>query len=268
MPLVSPELSRLNWYNDALAYLSTTALFLTMTLASIDCLVNPSRLIFLGALLPNTYVQNMLIRVFISILHVIFNFANAFNVSIIAVCGLGYEFYLTFVLTKEFSMNNRARYRASQSFRDPKTLRLYYRSFQILNENALVIFGPAVLWLHVALTLIPIFGNCALLFYWNDLRALSRLAIFMGIGFILPFWTLVLELGKYLYTKGNQVLFSWKGHNWGIIKESRIMKRFRTSCRLVLIRCGNELVLSRITPFNYLKGVLWGTFRVLLVLNK
>ncbi len=219
MPLVSPELSHLNWYNDVLAYCSTITLFSVMTLASIDCIINPSRLIFLGALLPKYYLQNLVIRALISILHILFHFANAFNVSLTAVCGLGYEFYLTFVLTKEFCMNDRARYRASQAFRSPKNLRKYYRSFQILNENALVIFGPAVLWLHVALTIIPIFGNCALLCYWNHLRTLSRTAIFLGVGFIVPFWTLVLELGKHLDTKGNQVLLSWKQHDWGSKKE-------------------------------------------------
>lgn len=239
-----------------------------MTLVSIDCIINPSRLIFLGALLPKYYLQNIAVSLLISIIHMMFNFANAFNISLVAVCGLGYVFYLTFVLTKEFNMSNRARYLAFQTFRCPKNLRLYYRSFQILNQNALVIFGLAVLWLHVALTIIPIFGNCALLFYWSELTTVSRVAIFAGIGFILPIWTLVLELGKFLFTKGNQVLWSWKKYDWGNINENRKMKKFCLSCRLVLIRCGNELVLCRITPLNYLKTVFYISLRVLLVLSK
>ncbi len=37
------------------------------------------------------------------------------------------------------------------------------------------------------------------------------------------------------------------------------------SCDLVLIRCGNQLVMSRMTQFWYIKGILKGTLRALLM---
>ncbi len=89
----------------------------------------------------------------------------------------------------------------------------------------------------------------------------------MGIGYVafLIFWIFVLQIGKYLWIQGNKNFDSWAKFDCSCSNhEKKIMKRFRKSCRLVLICHGKVLVFGRMTQFVYIKSLIIYTCKLLI----
>lgn len=99
--------------------------------------------------------------------------------------------------------------------------------------------------------------------YWNVLSILGKGPMILGLPLSMGFWTLVLQLGKYLLVGSNKIMVSWSCTAYTDCKERKVMKVIRKSCKPVAISWVTSLVLGRMTQFNYLKGIMWGTFKFL-----
>lgn len=171
--------------------------------------------------------------------------------------GLLYALYTTVIPTKELNLA-RKKYKTGAVMRKPQNLQILYRSFQILNANIICFIRPIIMVAHGAGVVLPIFCNFIRIRHLKILYRVSTGSIIIMGLFTFGFWTMVLQFGKYLFVRGNKTLGSWKRQSWGDSRENNLMKRFRISCRLVLVRCSNPLVIGRITQLGFCQGYYEG----------
>lgn len=266
MPDFDPNKNRLACTLDFIIFLAVFLMLQMFLFMSCVCIWNSRELIFLGALIPEMYYYTPL-----NILGICLNiylFLILMVSAVIAeVLGITYVYYLTQVFTKELTLG-RKKYRTTDSLRDARNIRLIYRSFQVLNSNVMWFAGPFILFGHASLMIFPIYGNMLLFKYWHILIPVVRAFILLLTLFVICLWLIVLQLGNYLYSRGDKMLVSWMHSNWGSKQEYRNMIRFRKSCAFVLIRFQSTFVIKRITPFLYVKSVIRGTLRSMLTLSK
>ncbi len=266
MPVFSPIYSRLNKNLESVLTLFGCSWTGNIVVVMILCLYDPRSEIFLGSLIPVQYYAYFPVGVFVICFHWYFLLIVGVNIIITVGFSLVYSVYLTEVLTKELRFNRRY-YRTLDALRKPAGLTHIYRSFQVLNNEGLSFLSIFILLGHWYCVITPMFCSFILITYWDKLDPLGKAPILLGVPSTMGFWTVVLQLGKYLYVRGDKLLWSWQNHNWGKKRDHKYMERFRWSCQPVLIRHGNQLVLARITQFNYFKGIIHGTLRALLTIK-
>ncbi len=224
---------------------------------------DPAGVVFYGALVPPKYYSYFPVGIFVIIYQTFYLFVMCFNLIYTITFIMVFVLYTTVLLTKEMSLS-RNKYKTLDILRQPENLRLVYRAFQVLFANFVCFIGPFVSLAHAFAVFLPIFCNFFLIRYWGNLELISKMFTIMMSLLLFSFWTFVLQLGKYFFVRGNKILGSWKRKRWENEMERKVMKKFQKSCRLILIRCGNQLVLGRITQFNFVKSIMRGTFRSLL----
>lgn len=229
------------------------------------CVYDPRSIIFLGALIPEKYYTYFPWGILVTIFHFYMMIVLALNTIVAVGFGLVYAVYLTEMLTKELRMGQKY-YRTLDSLRKPANVIKVYRSFQILHCNGYFL-GIFVLLGHGLCVIAPILCNFILIEYWNQLQPLSKVPMLLCIPSTMGFWAMVLHQGKLLFVRGNKILWSWRSHNWGRRRDNKIMERFRWSCWPIVLRHGNQIVLARITQFNYFKGIIRGILRALLTVK-
>lgn len=267
MPRYNPSTHKLGIFVDFFFLLICSTLFLIACMASILCAYDPTKFVFLGAVVPPKYYTYFPVGMFITALHSYFLFMHALDTACILGLNMVYVCYMTTIITKEFQFG-RIYYKTVKSLREPHNLIQFYRSFQVLHENFLCFMGPFIGFAHFLFHLLPIFGSSVLVLYWSKIRYLSK-AILLG-SIILPvvFWNLMLQLGKYEFVRGNKVLLSWKLFYWRNTLRCKVMKKFQKSCQLLLIRWGRFIVLERMTQFHYMQALLRVTFKALIAAGK
>ncbi len=263
MPSFNPESSKLNTAIEILLYGFFMSILFTMFCAILLLIYDPTSVVFFGALVPLKYYSYFPIGIVIIIYHTFYILLVSFNLIYTVAILIVFILYSTVLLTKEMSLTRNS-YKTLNILRTPQNMRVTYRAFQILFANLLCFAGPFLLLGHGFTVMFPIFCNFVLIRYWNVLKPISKIFAVMAAVMVFGFWTFVLQLGKYLSVRGNKTLESWKRKRWNNHLDRRIMQNFQKSCRLVLIRCGNQLVLGRITQFNFVKAIMRGTFRSLL----
>lgn len=266
MPGCNPNKSKLAWILDVIVLLAVLVLFVVFLFISFVCTWGSRDNICLGALIPETLYHWSLKVITISLnIYLIATLCLASTAA--AVLAMTYMYYLTQVFTQELTLGNKC-YCTIDTLRTSGNIRNTYRSFQILNTNLMQLLGPVFLFGQSAFTIFPIYGIMICFNYWNLLHPVVKLFILFISIFCVGYWLTILQLGKYLYTRGEKMLSSWKCVDWGSKKEFKIMSKFRRSCSLVLLSFKTTFVIKRITPIVFVKGVVRGTFRSMLTLNK
>ncbi len=267
MPETDPNSSKFSRILDFL--LLITCLFVLSILLSLIffCAYDPRAIIFLASWMPEEHYAYFPTGFLALIFHGYLMICLGFNLCISAGFLLIYLYSVTMFYTKELVLgqNHYATFKVLRS--NPENLRKVFRAFQILNANLMCFLGMFIIYLHTVLMVVPIFGNFVLIKYWDRIHLIIKTSIGCTVCGALLFWTSVLQFGKYLWVRSNKILWSWKGVGWGSAKETRIMNKFRKSCKPVLLQNGNMIVIARMTQFKYMKGVVRGTFRSLLTLT-
>lgn len=177
-----------------------------------------------------------------------------------------YLFYIILII-QQLNLRSKKPYITFYLLREPNRLRVFYRSLQILNENAMCFLGPCFVIIHAAFTIYFIFVQTV--FIRSKLSFVVW--VFLTVSYVgsFTFWMCVLQIGKSLWLQGNNNLDSWAkvGFNCGN-HDRKIMAKFRKSCRLILIRHGNVLVFGRMTQFAYVKSLILYTCKLLIGLRK
>jgi len=195
------------------------------------------------------------------------------NMLAVAQIIMMYVTHMTILVSREFFMEHeqlkgKHRYQTRNSLRTVKNIIVEYRSTEILHLNCMELLGFVMIPMHSIAANLVLFCNFIVITKRDEMNpfVLATLVTWsFGTGM---FWYTVLELGRYIYTRGKKTLVSWKYADWGSRINDRIMSRFRKSCRPFMFQYGSTYVMSRRTPLKYLKGLTTGTFRVLLTLKK
>lgn len=138
----------------------------------------------------------------------------------------------------------------------------FFRSLQTMHANFVCFMGPYTSVFHFLFTLFPVFANIALLIYWRKLGFIVAGILFVFLIIGVSSWMVILQIGKYLWVKGNKSFGSWGKIGFSANSyQNKIIKRFKRSCRLILLRHGNILVLDRIAQFVYVKSLLFLTLK-------
>lgn len=234
----------------------------------ICCYYDPRAAIFLGRLIPLKYFTPTF-GVFITALHSYIILVASFNVLVLGMYVLLYIFYSTYILTRELRLG-RAKYRAEGTLREADNLRHIYRALQICNILAMEIFGKFIFIFHGGFTILPIYVSTVLTHHWEQFQVFEIAPLLIFSPFAILFWTVVLEVGGYLYVKGRIIIASWRrieGH-WKSKVEAKLMRRFANSCTPITLCYGKRFVVKNLTLLKYHKGVARGILRALLTTKK
>lgn len=235
-PNVDTERNQLNIIIDLALY----SLFLTclsfLGLWNLWCWYDPTGGVFLAALVPSRYFSSAC-GAFLLLLQSYVRSLQIFSTAYMGLSVFAYMYYLTFLLTRELHIHMRHKYLSSPNLREPRHIQLVFRSLQLCNTRAMRALGFLILFDQIAYSLTPMYINFVLIRYWEQLETNPKMLLVIASPCILTFWTIVLQLGGYLFQEGRKVVSSWgKSNYWKSKSEAREMKKFARSCMPIEIR--------------------------------
>lgn len=251
--------------HDTLIWLCCTLPFTLMFLFGPLLVSNWTGTIFVGRQIPNI-LNCFVLQLVLICFQMYILIALLLNGALMLVVVTSYLFYAANVLLKELTCGLRS-YRAWNRIRKVPNIFNVYRGLQIIHIECLSALGPMLVFWHGACTYTPVYANLVLICNWSDVHVSVRillLVVSVGASFM---WLLILQLGNRFCNHGKSLLHSWRLHDWKSVANNREMRKFRKSCRLLLLCFNNTYVIRRITPFLYVKGIVRGTFRALLALK-
>jgi len=266
-PSFNPEKNKQNQVLCILLQLLALIGVVSYPLILIILIYDPRAVNFLGDLVPQKYFVfpvRLLIIVFHAYLLVIVH-ASIVGIGCIIIT---YGFYVTPILIRELRRGRPNTYRMEDTLRRPENIRHVYRSLQVLHANALCFMGFFIVICNALFMATSIYWIFVLVRYWEKLQLISKAQIVIWSVVFMGAWTFVLELGRFLFSKGNKVLGSWKGGNWGSVRENRLMKKFHRSCKPIVLSYGRQFVVGKVSVLVFLRGVTRGMFRALLTTKK
>lgn len=264
MPDFNPNKSRYNLFIDVFLFLVgciTVGSFIIMELL---LLYDPCGITFLGSLVPPQHF-NFITRMGVIVYHTYLLIVAHFAVCSIVMAVIVYGYYITPFYLRELRMS-RPKYTTENRLRTIPNIQIMFRGLQILHSHAMKVLGLLLLMVNGYAMFTTMFCNAVLILYSSRLSLMSRVQLTMMCFSMLLYWLFVLELGRYFFAKGSKTIGSWKGNKWG--NDNKQMKKFQRSCKPILICCGSEFVIRRATVLVFLRGVVRGTFRSLLLIGK
>lgn len=124
------------------------------------------------------------------------------------------------------------------------------------------IFGPTFIPFQSIVMQFSLFSNWMLLNYWGTLGILRLVLILMEAGLI-SFWTIILEFGGRFYEASKRNKESWRQ----LGEQSKFVRKWRKSVRHLYAGYEGYHVIRRLSVLKFLKGIVRGTFRILLTFN-
>lgn len=258
MPNFNPETSKFNKFLEYfLAMCLGFAAILTICFW-IVIVIAPRGPLTIGYLIPELYFT-FPVKLGVIISHCYFVTILVTNIVVHSFCTFIYLAYFTVIITKELNLRKR-RYKSDSSLRSPSHLRHIFRSFQFLHQHASSFLGVFVLVGSGEFMISIIYTSFVLIRYGGMLHTSIYCCLLLVIMLLLLTWTILLELGREFYRRGNHVLVSWqKEQGW-----SKDMKKFVRSCKPILICYGKQYVLGPSCVLNFYRGIVRGTQRALL----
>ncbi len=194
------------------------------------------------------------------------------NVAYLSLCFVlisAYYFGLVFIplFVREFKVGNRSRGMCSNNFRHPSNLTIEYRTVQILMQDINHFVGNLLLPAQTATTLMFVFSAYVVIRHRNELEKATFLMILIWAVAAPAIWSLVLTLGGYLHSHGQEILTSWKQHEWMSAHERKLMSKFRNSSKPIMICFGKLYVIRRVSLMIYVRSLSRSLVRALLALK-
>ncbi len=269
MPTFDVKRNKLNRLIDFVSFITILANGYLPCCIAIYCAYNARGAIFLGRLIPTESFLFFPHGLIITVFHAYLVLIIAVNQTLACIMLFSNMIYMTLVLSRELNLNLKlTQYRTCSRLRSVNNLQHAYRSFQILMEQWNRVVGIVIWTGNFFFVAIPVLLMVMLLNVWKQLLPIARATLTMGLLIICLVWLAILQCGKYFWLQGNKTLRSWKIHKWTNTYEKRLMKKFHKSCRLILLRYGNVLILGRMNQFTYVLGLIKWTCKMSLGLNK
>ncbi len=267
MATFNPNRELVNQCLDLTVFLYMILWIWFLVVAGLYCVYDPQGIIFLGALIPDKYYSYFPFGVITIIYHGYTCLRLALNLAITSTLLLIHMLYFTVLYTKEFKLGAKT-YKTKHKLRNSHNIRTMYRAFQLLHQNVLCFMGGVFAFCHFGFTLQPIFVNFVLIKYWKGIHLFAKVLLLVVSPAVTSIWMLTLQLCSSFFVKGEKSLKSWELYDWGSKRENRVMRRFRKSCKPVIVCYGSMYQVKRITPFAYVRTIIKGSLRSMLALGK
>jgi len=236
--------------------------FICYIILTLVLICNPRGLFFIGDLVPLKY-YHFPVPLLIIIFHAYLFFACHLVCLTVGTATLVYGSYIMPILIRELRMG-RSKYKLKDSLRKPENIRHAYRCLQVLHANVFEVLGLFFVASNASFTIATLFCNFVLIKYWNQLQIFSKLQLLAWTVIFMSFWACVLELGRFLFSRGYKVLSSWKMNVKASTQERKLMQKFLRSCKPIVLSYGKQFVIGRVSVLVFFRGVVRGTFRALL----
>lgn len=266
MPAFDPNKSHPNVIIEIILLVLGTTFAFSSILCISFLIYDPRGAIFLGELVPEQYFY-FPIRFAIILYHAYIIVVLHTCSAVVCFCVLIYAFYITPIYIRELRLG-RKKYTTLHIFRESANIRHVYRSIQVLHINAFCVFGVYLVICNAHFMCTCLYCNFVLIRYWSELQTMSRVQLVMWAIMLMGVWCFVMEWGRYFFARGSKVLGSWKGDKWGSIGENVLMKKFRLSCKPILLCYGRQFVIRRVSVLIFCRGVVRRTFRALLTTKR
>lgn len=192
-------------------------------------------------------------------------------ITLVCKCGLFLSFALIYgtvyypLVVKEVQMGRR-KYKASDSIRETKNLMLVYRMLQIIQARLNHLFGKCLVPMQALMTISFVFGGYMLIRFKSEVSLITILFMILS---VLPsfLWSVLLYMGGHLHVTGRKIIMSWRYYRWSNSYDRKLMKKFRMSCRPIMICYGKMYILQRQSPLVFFRGLVRGLVRALLTLD-
>ncbi|CAL8121202.1 unnamed protein product [Orchesella dallaii] len=268
----NPAVCKANRRIDTILMTILIGLVGNVVIIAIVLVMFPRAPFLLGNIIPK---ENFIlpVRIAFTILYLIVFLSINGNLLAVAFIVCIYLLYMTIFVTNEFLMvgigaQKKQKYKTRNSLRAVRNIMVAYRTTEILHQNFLRTVGILFVPLHALTGNLVIFSNYVVITQSSEMNGWLSAMLFMWSLSAGIFWWAVLEIGRYISTRGSRVLSSWKLGDWGSPLNSKIMLRFGKSCRPLMLNYRSTYVIGRQSSIKFVKGITRGTFRVLLTLKR
>lgn len=152
--------------------------------------------------------------------------------------------------------------------RDISMLMHQYRAIQIFWQTTMLFVGKFLVPFQSIFMTSSIFCNSMLIKNWKEMDTMTKaMVLFWTIAFTLA-WSSILSLGGYLHKHGERVMVSWENHDFRTGYRNKLMKMVARSCKPAGINYRKCFVIRKGNVLKFLRSVLRGTLRAVLIMLK
>lgn len=226
--------------------------------------------IFYGSILPDE--TPFIIYLIINFYHAFLALILILNILVPLTFQVCYGLLIVPFFVKELQLGRpNYKYKASSNLRSStKNLRNVYRQIQITQDMVNNFCGKILIPTHYLVTLLFVWSSFMIIRHKNSLELVVLLLMVAWSVTGPSLYIFFLVWGGYLHLKGLKVLSSWKNHGnkvWGDGIESKLMNKFRRSCRPICMCWGKAYVLNRLMWLRFVQGLSKVLMRALLTLE-
>lgn len=268
MPTNSSKLRKFNKIHDFLQFIFLFTLFALNVALNLFLILDTTGVIFAGSIIPPKYLP-FYFKLVLYFVHFYIMSLFLSSCAFVVCFAIIYCFYVTlFYITELWLGQPIQKYLTSPNLRkSPETLKNTYRSFQVLHASTNALFGPYYLILNALFMISCVYINFVLIKYWKALQIHTKFPLIIGLILMLTIWSSVMEMGRFLNTRGSKVLKSWKRHKWNDKTTTKIMHKFGLSCKPLQLAYGTQFVIRKGSLFIFYRGIVKGTCRALLTMK-
>jgi len=175
-------------------------------------------------------------------------------------------FFVAFV-RHELHFQAKKSYATKAELRKPRILSIEYRKVELVIKATMEFMGPLLFVGQFLMGHVGLMVNYVLVRHWDDVSIESVVIIVVIWISVQAFWVFTLGLGGKTTQQFGKVVASWKYLRTSSKEESSFMKKFRKSCRPIVIGLEGYIKLRRISACKYLYGYSRSTLRILLTIR-
>ncbi len=180
-------------------------------------------------------------------------------------------FVLAQLISQELRIKIKRSYKTSRNFRRSENLMKFYRTLQILLKYYTESFGLLTMVGHVLMLQMSVYSLTSLITHWGKLSVLTR--AILSVCFFLgnAIWLFSLDILGKLVSESEKTIRSWRRLGflaWECKSNLLVMKKFRKSCKPLMIVYGNLYFVKRSTVLSFVKLTSNVTLRALFAIHK
>jgi len=170
------------------------------------------------------------------------------------------------ILTREFKGGRPVwAYRTRSGLRHVDIMPREYKAMELLHKLGMIVYGKMLAPNHTLLGQFILLSNYTLIKQWENSGFFINLMLFAASGIVLCFWCATLEVSGRFHKSAAKTIQSWKFMKQKSRHDSKLMSKFRKSCRPLAIGFEQIFKIKRLTVLKFIRGVIKGTFRALLL---
>jgi len=159
-------------------------------------------------------------------------------------------------------------YRTRLSLRSAKNIPIEYKAIGILHMKGMQIYGLIIIPYHFLISQFILYANFTLIRHRDELELIMQLGVIVLNITVLGFWGTVLEVSGWFHSEVIKTIRSWKAVQFGTTLEYKSFRKFKKSCLPIVIGYQKLVQIKRLTVLKFMRAIVKGTFRALLLSKK